>query len=138
MKGRQQIHGSRSSVIEVAPACHTDSLPNSSAVLAVTVLADVEGVLAVIRTAALLGRSFKATTSVNLFGEDAIQVECDECNSDAPLERHLSLVRGKLSELRPSESGVFAVEVGITAASFLTIGAISVLIRHVERPVIAR
>jgi hypothetical protein len=135
---RHQVHG----VTEPAPSYHVASAPNSSAILAVTVLAEIKDVLAVIRTAALLGNSFKASTLVDVMGEDAIYLESGENLSQASLESVLDSVQHKLSEYRSSQAPVFALEANITAASFLTAGTISVHIRSVasgpERPIIAR
>lgn len=135
---RHQVHG----VTEPAPSYHVESAPNSSAVLAVTVLAEIKDVLAVIRTAALLGNSFKASTLVDVMGEDAIYLESGENLSQASLESVLDSVQHKLCEYRSSQAPVFALEANITAASFLTAGTISVHIRSVasgpERPIIAR
>ena len=143
MKARHQIHGGRSNAIESVPSYQAESSPNSSAILAVTVLASIEDVLAVIRTAALLGNNFRASTSVDLLGEGAIHIESSENSSQASLEDVLSSVQRKLSEHRSSQEPVFAVEASITAASFFTTGAISVNIRRTadsvpKRPVIAR
>jgi hypothetical protein len=112
-------------------------------ILAVTVLGDTEDVLAVVRTAALLGNSFKASTSIDLLGESAIHIESGENGSPASLEKLMQLVDRKLSEQGTSQVSAFTVEASITAASFLTIGSISVNVRKVpdsapKRPAISR
>ena len=128
--------------IDIAESYHAESLPNSSVILAVTVLADIEDVLAVIRTAALLGKSFKASTSVDLLGENAIHIESGENLSQASLTKLLDVIQGKLCKQGSSQAPIFALEASITAASFLASGAISVHIRGTDsvpkRPAVAR
>ena len=111
--------------------------------LAVTVLADVGDVLAVIRTAALLGSNFKASMEINLPGQSAIHIESGENGSRESLESLLRSIQDRLSDHQALKNRVFAVEASITAASFLTRGAISVHIHEArnsasKRPVIAR
>ena len=130
MKARDQLHGSRSTLAE-APPNRAESAPNSSAILAVTILGDTEDVLAVVRMAALLGNSFRASTSIDLLGESAIHIESGENGSPASLGNLMRLVERKLSEQRTSQVPAFAVEASMTAASFLSIGSISVNVRKV-------
>jgi len=143
MKARNQLHVERDiGTPHIKPPYHAESSPNSSAVLAVTVLADTEDVLAVIRTAALLGKSFKASTSVDLPGEDPIHIESGDNLSQASLAKLLDSIQRKLYKLGSSQAPVFAVEATITAASFLASGAVSVNIRGIhsvpKRPTVAR
>jgi hypothetical protein len=112
--------------------CHPGSLPNSSAVLAVTVVADVADVLAVIRTAALLGKSFDVSTTVDLPRESAINVEPSKNLSAVSLNKLLQSIEAKLCTQALSSTPIFALEVTITAASFLAVGTISVRIRRTE------
>jgi hypothetical protein len=143
MKARHQVDVRRGiGAIEAAPSYHAESSPNSSAILAVTVLADTEDVLAVIRTAILLGNSFKASTSVHVFGEDAIHIESGEHLSQASLAKFLDVTQGKLCRQGSSQAPLFTVEASITAASFLAAGTISVHIRGTDSvpkwPTVAR
>ena len=143
MRARHQVGGGRANAVETVPSYHAESSPNSSAILAVTVLADVDDVLAVIRTAALLGSNFKASMEINLPGQSAIHIESGKSSSRESLESLLRSIQGKLSEHQALKKRVFAVEASITAASFLTRGAISVHIHKAgdsapRRPVIAR
>ena len=143
MKARHQFQVRRSiGAIDTAESYHAESLPNSSAIFAVTVLADIEDVLAVIRTAALLGKSFKASTSVDFMGEDAIHIESGDSPSQASLAKLLDVIQGKLCKQGSSEAPIFALEASITAASFLASGAIAVHIRGTDsvpkRPGVAR
>jgi len=144
MKAKNEVHSSRSTLVEAPPRNRVESAPNSSAILAVTVLGDTQDVLAVVRTAALLGSSFKASTSVDLLGEGAMHIEPRENDSPASLENLMRLVERKLAEQKSSSQvRACAVEASITAASFLTIGSISVNVRKVhdsapKRPIISR
>ena len=143
MRARDQLRVRRGvRTIGTVESYHAESSPNSSALLAVTVLADVEDVLAVIRTAALLGKSFKASTSVDLLGEDDLHIESGENLSQASLARLLEVIQCKLSKQGSSQAPIFALEATITAASFLASGAISVHIRGADsvpkRPAVAR
>ena len=143
MKAREQVRDSASTLVGAPPSYHAESAPNSSAILAATVLGGIEDVLAVVRTAALLGNSFKVSTSVDLLGESAIYIESGEIGSAASLENLVRLVERKLSEQGTSQVPAFAVEASITAASFLTIGSISVNVRKLpdpapKRPIISR
>ena len=143
MKARQQLGVRRGTgAVEAAPSQHAESSPNLSAILAVTVLADIEDVLAVIRTAALLGNSFKAATSIEVFGEDAVRIEPGENLSRGALEKSLHVIHGKLRRQGASQPPLFTLEASITAASFLAAGTVSVHIRGTDsvpkRPTIAR
>ena len=55
-----------------------EDLPISSAIVGVTLLGDLEDVLAVLRTAVLLARSLKAPLSLNLLGKDILSGDVDE------------------------------------------------------------
>ncbi len=138
MKGRHQAQVAT----EAALSYHPESAPNSSAVLAVTVLAGIEDVLALIRTAALLGRDLKASTSVDVLGEGAIYLGPDHNGSQVSLDNVLGSIEEKLYLHGASQPPVFAVQANITAASFLTAGTITVLVRSFEpipvRPTLAR
>ena len=143
MKARNQLHVEREiGTLHIEPSYHAESSPNSSAVLAVTVLADIEDILAVIRTAVLLGKNFRASTSVDLPGEDAIHIEASENVSQASLAKLLDSIEDKLCRLGSSQAPVFALEATMTAASFLANGAVSVHVRGTnsvpKRPTVAR
>ena len=143
MKTRNQLQVRRSiGTFDTEQSYHAGSIPNSSAILAVTVLANIEDVLAAVRTAALLGRSLKAAILVNLPGKDTIHIESGENVSEASLLRTLDSIRGKLRKQGPSQAQVFALEATIAAASFLAPGTISMHIRGTDsvpkRPTVAR
>jgi len=143
MKARHQFPVRRGiGTIDKAASYHVESSPNSSVMFVVTVLADIEDVLAVVRTAALLGKNFKASTSVNLLGEDAIHIGPEDDLSQASLAKLLEVIQGRLCKQGSSRAPVFALEASITAASFLAAGTISVHIRGTDlvpkRPTVAR
>lgn len=141
MKDRHQAHVRRGgSAVEIAPSYHAESSPNSSVILTVTVLADVEDVLAMIRTAALLGGNFKVSTSIDLFGAEPIQIDCHENETRASLKGVLDSIEDGLLEHAASHAPAFAVETTITAASFLAAGAIAIHVRSADPagPTIAR
>ena len=143
MKARHQVNGGRPNGIETVPPYHADSPPNSSAILVLTVLADLDDVLAVIRTAAVFGNNFNASTEIDLLGKSAIRVESGGNTSRESLENVLDSIESKLSKYAVPKLPVFAVETSITAASFLTRGAISVHVRKAadsapKGPMIAR
>jgi len=141
MKARHQIQLRKSAgAANSTKARHAS--PNSSAILAVTVLATVEDVLAVVRTATLLGKTFEASTSVDVLGEDAIHIEAGEDLTDGTVARLLDAIKDKLRNRGSQEGPKFAVEASIAAASFLAAGSISVNIRGADlvpsRPIVAR
>lgn len=143
MKAKHQVHGGRDNPVETVASYHAESSPNSSAIVAVTVLADVDDVLAFIRTAAVLGHNFDSSTEIDLLGESTIHIGSGENSSRESLENLLDSIEGKLLDRRAPKLPVFAVEASITAASFLTRGAISVHIHKAadsvaKRPNIAR
>jgi hypothetical protein len=143
MKARHEVPvRPRVGDIETVELYHDESSPNSSVIFSVTVLTDMEDVLAVIRTAALLGKNFQASTSVNLLGEDAIHIGPEENRSQASLAKLLDVIQGRLCKQGSSRAPVFALEANITAASFLAAGTIAVHIRHSDsvpkRPTFAR
>ncbi len=55
-----------------------EDFPISSAIVGITLLGDLEDVLAVLRTAVLLARSLKAPLSLNLLGKDILSGDVDE------------------------------------------------------------
>lgn len=134
MKPTQIPHGRRPPApIEADAACHPESLPNSSAILAVSVLANIEDVIAVARTAVLLGKSLKAATSIDLMGETLINIDPCEPLHVGELRSSLEAVKAKLRSHRTSpHEPSFAVEASITAASFLAAGTITLHIKSAE------
>jgi hypothetical protein len=142
VKARHQLHVRRRGGAVAVPSYHAESSPNSSVILTATVLADVEDVLAVIRTAVLLGNNFRVSTSIDLQGEDPIQIEPGRNGTRASLKSLLDSIESTLCKHALSDTPVFAIETDITAASFLTAGAIAVHIRTADSvkagPTVAR
>ena len=109
------------------PCSYTGSVsPASSAVIGVTVVADLQDALAALRTAGLLARSLKATLSIDVFGMKSVIVGPAESENRATVMETLDLIHTHLSEIMSSGTGSLILEANITAASFLTIGGISV------------
>lgn len=98
--------------------------PGSSAILAFTVLASLEEVLAVLQTAALLARSFKAQLSVEIPGKETLVVGPDDLYDTSP-ESFLPSIEAHFSSTPPG----FVLEADFTAATFVSCGNISVRIR---------
>ena len=114
-------------------ALHVKSRPNSSATVAVSMLADIDDVLAVARTVALLGNSLRAPISVDLMGESMMRIETGKTLLPGPLRVLLQSIETKLRVTHHSSQGpAFAIEASITADSFLSAGAISMQIRTAE------
>jgi hypothetical protein len=118
------------------------SSPTSSVIFAATVLADADDVLAVIRTAILLGKSFAVSTSIDLPGAYPIHIESGETLPEALLSKKLHSMQDKFRKQGSSLTPAFALEASITAASFLAAGTISVRIGaanlSAKRPTVAR
>lgn len=115
---------------ETAAACHVESLPNSSAIFSVALLANPEDVVAMARTALLLGGSLRTGVSISFVDERLIDLVPDAGLHDGSLDSHLSIVMARMNTWRSLSCEThFALEVSITSASFLTVGTISLQIR---------
>jgi len=102
-----------------------DDSPISSAIVGITLLGDLEDVLAVLRTAVLLARSLKAPLSVILFGKDILPGYVDE----TPYSTMVSeLVDSARAQLRGLAAPAFSMEVNIIAASFVCSGSITMYV----------
>ena len=60
------------------PPRHAESLPNTSAVLAIAALADRDDIVAAARTAVLLAKSSGASLSVTVLGECVMSLQAGE------------------------------------------------------------
>ena len=78
MKSKTPIRPATQTMEGILPRNVNDDLPISSAIVGVTLLGDLEDVLAVLRTAVLLARSLKAPLSLNLIGKDILSGDVDE------------------------------------------------------------
>jgi hypothetical protein len=100
----------------------------SSAIVGVTLLGDLEDVLAVVRTTIVLARSMKASLSLNLFEKDILSVQVDE-TSDSTLAL-LNSVKEKLREL---VTGTYSMEVNVVAASFVYAGSVTMKVHSANQ-----
>ena len=96
--------------------------PNSSAVMAFSVVADIADVLAVLRTAALLARSFKTNLSVDVQGMKNFVISPADDARQMPVQEMLDPIQARLCEIISSGKRFFVIEANLTAASFLTVG----------------
>ena len=108
-----------------------DDLPISSAIVGITLLGDLEDVLAVVRTTVLLASSMKAPLSLNLFERDILPDNVGETPYSTLVSELLNSVR---AQLRGLAATVFTMEVSVVAASFVCAGAITMNV-HGANPV---
>ena len=111
---------------------HVESLPNSSAIVAAALAVTRANALAVVRSVALLGSSFKVSTTVEVMGESMLEIGRDTTLSQASFESLLRAVHIKLRSREISQAPSFSLDVSITLASFLTASSISAHIREAE------
>jgi len=106
-----------------------DVFPNSSAIVATTLIGDLEDALAALRTALLLSRNLGARLFLGLTGMDVLPVHLDEAQWSTSVSQLLDSTRTQLGRLN---APAFAVEVNIVAASFVCSGSITVRVRSAE------
>lgn len=106
-----------------------DVSPNSSAIMAITVLADAEDVLAVARTAFLLARNLRAPVTINLLGKEISSVYIGDSPGQLTLSELLESVQSELREFAYKRAPSFVLEASVVAASFVSAGSISVRVR---------
>jgi hypothetical protein len=100
--------------------------PNASAIVGVTLMGDFDDVLAVLRTAVLLAKNMKAPLSLDLLGRDILPGNFDDTPYSKLVSELLDSARAQLGLLAAS---VFAMEVNVVAASFVSAGSITMRIR---------
>jgi hypothetical protein len=105
--------------------------PNSSAILTLTVLATREEVLAVLRTAALLARTFKRQLCVDLPEKETLVVDPDDVYDGSQLGP-VDSAQIYLHQPMFASSPTFVLETNFTAATFISAGSISVRVRTGE------
>jgi hypothetical protein len=128
MRTRALVQPAVRSAIGIVASDNADNVsPNSSAIVGITVLADVEDVLAVLRTAVLFARSLQATLSVNLPGGEVSFAPFGE--DPASLSEFLDSVQTELRELVSTGAPSLILEASVIAASFVSAGSISVRVR---------
>lgn len=119
----------------IRPALHAVDVvahgvtPNSSAIVGVTLVGDLEEMMAVLRTGTLLARNLKVTLSVELPGESVFSLYLDQVSSPVVLSGLLDSMKTQLGKLDSSATRAFVAEITITAASLVSEGIISIRIR---------
>ena len=104
-----------------------DVSPHSSAIVGVTLLGDLEDVLAVLRTAVLLAKNMKAPLSLDLLGRDILPGNFDDTPYSKLVSELLGSARAQLGRLN---APAFAMEVNVIAASFVSAGSIAMCVRN--------
>ncbi len=114
-----------------------DVSPYSSALVGITLIGNHQEIGAVLRTAVLLARTFKAQLSVEFSRVETFVVDpIDELRGKA-LKKVLDPIYDRLRKLASSAGSVLVVEADFTAASFLCTGTIAIRI-HVQEPAARR
>ena len=119
----------RSAVDSMTSGNADDVSTNSSAIIALTVLADAQDVLAVVRTGFLLARSLHAPLSVNVLGREISSVHVGDSADQLTLSGVLDSVQRELCDRAYDRTRSFVLEASVIAASFVSAGSISVRIR---------
>jgi len=110
------------------PFTVADISRNSSALLAITILPDLQEALAVLRTAALLARSFNSRLCIEIAGMESLILNTPDDLGHKSFRRLCGQIQGNLRKLT-SNGLVLVLEAGLTAASFTRADTISVRIR---------
>lgn len=103
--------------------------PNSSAVLAITVLANLDDVPAVLRTAALLAKNFKTQLCVTPYEEETLVIDPVDYLYEASLSKLVDSIQAQVRKLQFVDPPTLVLEAEAVAASFVSLGRISVRIR---------
>ncbi len=128
MKSKTPIRPATQTIGGILSRNVNEDLPISSAIVGVTLLGDLEDVLAVLRTAILLARSLKAPLSLSVIGKDILSGDVDE--TLVP-----ELLDSAKAQLRELNAPAFTMEVNIIAASFVSAGSITMCV-HSGNPVL--
>jgi hypothetical protein len=129
---KPNLHQALGGEVRPASSYPAEVSPNSSTVVAVTVLADLLDVLAVLRTAALLARNFKTKLSVDVLGMKNFVISPADDLHQVPVQKMLDPIQTYLRELMTSGTRAFVLEANFTTASFLTVGSIALRVRTEE------
>jgi hypothetical protein len=113
------------------PFTVADVEPNSSAQLAITMLPDLQEALAVLRTAALLARSSNSQLCIEIPSMESLVIDTAADLGAKSFRRMCGPIEDNLRKLT-SNGSVLVLEAGVTSASFLRAGAVSVRIRAQE------
>ena len=116
-------------------SCSVDEVSSyASAIVGVTLLGDLEDVLAVIRTAVLLAKNLKAPLSLNLIGRDILPGNF----SDTPYSKLVAeILRFAKAQLEGLAAPAFIMEANIVAASFVCAGSVTLSVRSAD-PILRR
>jgi hypothetical protein len=114
--------------MEGVPSCNADDVsPHSSAIVGVTLLGDLDDVLACLRTAVLLARNLRAPLSLSFPGKDVLPVDFGKAPYSTLLSELLDFARAQLGRLA---APAFAMEFTVIAASFVCSGSITMRVRE--------
>ncbi len=102
-----------------------DVSPCLSAMVGVTLLGDMEDVLAAVRTVALLARNFRASLSLGLPGTAVLEFDLGE----TPCSTVPELLESTRVQFAKTLTTTFAMELDVVAASFVGEGAITMRVR---------
>src|SRR5262249_55924396 len=91
--------------------------------------------LAVLRTATLLARDFRAPLNLDLPGSTGVPVTFDGASFAESRQTFLDSTKRRLQELVANGGAALMLEVNIIAATFISAGSISVRIRNVDATV---
>jgi hypothetical protein len=129
---RSQINEEKDSITEVVSTTSylAGVSPNSSALVALTVVADLHDVMAVLRTAALLSRSFQIRFSIDIPGLNDLLVDTPGDLGQTSVETTLERVQAHLRGLISTNTQSFILQAEMTTASFLAIGDIRVRVHQ--------
>jgi hypothetical protein len=98
--------------------------------LGITVLASVEDVMAVLRTAVLFAKSLRTPLLVDIAGKTG---DCSDLWESARSSSGvLNPIEKRLRAISPAHATAFVLEATVTAASFVAAGTISVRVRRVD------
>ena len=102
-----------------------DVSPCLSAMVGVTLLGDIEDVLAAVRTVVLLARNLRASLSLCLPGKAVLEFDLGETPCSAVAE----LLESTRVQIAKTPTTAFAMELDVVAASFVGAGAITMRVR---------
>jgi hypothetical protein len=126
MKAKTLVQPTVQSVESVLSNSADNVSPNASAIVGVTLLGDLEDVLAVLRTAVLLARNLRAPLSLGLPGQNVLPVDFSQPPCATSVSELLESARAQLGVL----AAAFAMEFTVIAASFNCAGSITMRVRE--------
>ena len=120
-------------MMEGGPSFSVDDVsPNSSAIVGITLLGDLEDALAVLRTTVLIARNLRATLFLDFPGKRVSSIHFGEDTCSTSASGLLDSVRPRLRKLMSVHRQALVLEVTITAASFISEGSVLMRIRSVN------